>query len=135
MPCVAVYAPTEMCEAHEMFYAKLDSILHHCPCQNTLNVLGYFNAATGIARDSYELCVGPHGSGTKSTNSCLLLSYTKSRRLIILGSWCQKPELHRWTWYSNAGGLTKETDDILNSTRKPSETLIEFYFRIEGFIE
>ncbi|KAG0718623.1 Transient receptor potential channel pyrexia [Chionoecetes opilio] len=29
----------------------------------------------------------------------------------------QRPELHRWTWYSNAGGVAKETDHVLVSTR------------------
>ncbi|KAG0715745.1 hypothetical protein GWK47_000119 [Chionoecetes opilio] len=28
-----------------------------------------------------------------------------------------RPELHRWTWYSNAGGKAKEIDHILISTR------------------
>ncbi|KAG0712637.1 Adapter molecule Crk [Chionoecetes opilio] len=28
-----------------------------------------------------------------------------------------RPELHRWTWYSNAGGVAKEIDHILVSTR------------------
>ncbi|KAG0729222.1 hypothetical protein GWK47_030777 [Chionoecetes opilio] len=32
-------------------------------------------------------------------------------------SWYQRPELHRWTWYSNAGGVAKEIDHILVSTR------------------
>ncbi|KAG0716609.1 hypothetical protein GWK47_009246 [Chionoecetes opilio] len=29
----------------------------------------------------------------------------------------KRPELHRWTWYSNAGGVAKEIDHILVSTR------------------
>ncbi|KAG0726185.1 LINE-1 retrotransposable element ORF2 protein [Chionoecetes opilio] len=33
------------------------------------------------------------------------------------GSWYQRSELHRWTWYSNAGGVAKEIDHILVSTR------------------
>ncbi|KAG0722413.1 hypothetical protein GWK47_006041 [Chionoecetes opilio] len=76
-----------------------------------------FNATTGTVRDGYELCVGPHGSGTRNTNSSLLLNFARSRRLRIAGSWYQRPELHRWTWYSNAGGVAKEIDHILVSTR------------------
>ena len=119
MSLVAVYAPTEMCETEEkeMFYAKLDSILDQCPPRDTLIVLGDFNAATGTERAGYELCVGPHGSGTRNTNSSLLLNFARSRRLRIAGSWYQRPELHRWTWYSNAGGVAKEIDHILVSTR------------------
>ena len=118
MSLVAVYAPTEVCEAdeNEMFYAKLDTVLDQCPRRDTLIVLGNFNAATGTQRTGYELCVGPHGSGTTNTNSSLLLNFAKSRRLRIAGCWYQRPELHRWTWYSNAGEVAKEIDHILIST-------------------
>ncbi|KAG0728289.1 Craniofacial development protein 2 [Chionoecetes opilio] len=119
MSLVAVYAPTEMrkTEEKEMFYVKLDSVLDQCRPRDTLIVLGDFNATTGTVRDGYELCVGPHGSGTRNTNSSLLLNFARSRRLRIAGSWYQRPELHRWTWYSNAGGVAKEIDHILVSTR------------------
>ncbi|KAG0717135.1 Craniofacial development protein 2 [Chionoecetes opilio] len=53
----------------------------------------------------------------RNTNSSLLLNFARSRRLRIAGSWHQRPELHRWTWYSNAGGVAKEIDHILVSTR------------------
>ena len=107
---VVVYAPTEM------FYAKLDSVLDQCPRWDTLIVLGDFNAVTGTERTGYELCLGPHGFNTRNTNSSLLLKFAKSSRLRIAGSWYQRPELHRWTWYNNAGGVAKEIDHILVST-------------------
>ena len=77
-------------------YAKLDSVLEQSPRQDTLIVLGDFNAVTGTERDGYELCVGPHGSGNTNINSSLLLNFAKSRRLRIAGSWYQRPELHCW---------------------------------------
>ena len=60
MSVVAVYAPTEVCETEEkeMFYAKLDSVLDQCP--------------TGTERPGYEICIGPHGSGTRNVNSSFL---------------------------------------------------------------
>ena len=79
---VAVYAPTEVSEADEkeMFYAKLDSILdQYPPCQDTLIVLGDFNAVTGIAR---VMCWSPW-LWYQNTNSSLLLSFAKFRRLRI----------------------------------------------------
>ena len=86
-----------MCGADEkeMFYAKLDSVLNQCLLQDTLIVLGDFNAVTGIERGGYELCVGPRGSVTRNTNSSLLLSFAKSRRLRFAGFWYQRPEVHR----------------------------------------
>lgn len=119
MSIVAVYAPTETSdlEEKEMFYAKLDSVVEQCPSRDTLLVLGDFNAVTGTERAGYELCVGPHGSGTRNVNSSLFLNFAKSRRLRIGGSWFQRRDPRRWTWYSNAGGVAKEIDHILVSTR------------------
>ena len=69
MSIVAVYAPNEVCETEqkEMFYAKLDSVLDQCPRRDARIVLGDFNAVTGSERAGYEICVGPHGSGTMTT--------------------------------------------------------------------
>ncbi len=100
-----------------MFYAKLDSIVEQCPSRDTLIVLGDFNVVTGTERACYELCVGAHGSGTRNVNSSFLLNFAKSRRLRIWGSWFRRREPRRWTWYSNAGGVAKEIDHILVSTR------------------
>ena len=120
MSLVAVYAPTEVCvcraDEKEMFYAKLDSVLDQCPRRNTLIVLSDFNAATGTERAGYELCVGPHGFGTRNTNSSLL-NFAKSKRLTITVSWYQRTELHHWTWYSSAGEVAKDIDHILASIR------------------
>ena len=72
---VAVYVPTEVCETgkKEMFYAKVDSVLDQCPLPDALIVLGDFNAVTSTERTGYEICAGPHGSGTRNDNSCAKL--------------------------------------------------------------
>ena len=116
---IAVYAPTEVSvpEEKDLFYAKLDSVVEQCPSRDSLIVLGDFNAVTGTERAGYELCVGPHGSGDRNVNGSLLLDFAKFRRLRIGGSWFQRREPRRWTWYSNAGGVAKEIDHILVSTR------------------
>ncbi|KAG0713853.1 hypothetical protein GWK47_015271 [Chionoecetes opilio] len=62
----------------------------------------------------FKLLVIPvllYGCETWTLNSDL------KRRINAFGSWYQRPELHRWTWYSNAGGVAKEIDHILVSTR------------------
>ena len=45
------------------------------------------------------------------------MNLARFRRLKISGSWYQRPALHRLTWYSNAGGVTKEIDHILVRSR------------------
>ena len=58
-----------------------------------------------------ETCGGPHGSGTVNQNSTL--DFTRSHGLRVAGSWFQRQKTHRFTWYSNAGGVAKEIDHVL----------------------
>ena len=67
-------------------------------------------AFTGTERTGYELCDGQHESGTRKDNNSLLLNVRRSRRFRIADLWYQRPALHRWTWYSNVGDVTKEID-------------------------
>ena len=120
MSLISVYAPTEVCdqEEKEVFYAKLESLLDRCPRRDVLVVLGDFNAVTGTDRAGYEVCVGPHGSGVRNSNSSFFLNLARSRRLRVAGSWYQRSEHHRLTWNSNAGrGVAKKIDPILVRTR------------------
>ena len=116
MSVVAVYAPIEVCETEEkeMFYAKLDSVLDQCPCRDALIVLGDCNAVTGTERAGYEICVGPHGSGTR-INSSFLLNLGRSRKLRIADSWCQRAVLHHWNWFSNAGRVVEVNHILVNT--------------------
>ena len=108
-------APTEASvpTVKDAFYATLESVVDQCPRQDTLLVLGDFNASTGTDRDGYETCVDPHGSGTVKQNSTKFLDFAISHRLGVAGSWFQHPHTHGWTWYSNAGGVPKEIDHVL----------------------
>ena len=80
----AVYAPTEVCETEEIFYAKLEPVLDQCPHRDAFVVLGDLDAIPGTERTGYEICVGPYGSGTRNDNSSFLLNFARSRRLISL---------------------------------------------------
>jgi hypothetical protein len=116
---VAVYAPTEVrdLKEKETFYARLDSVVSECPHRDTLLVLGDFNACIGADRAGYESCLGPHGAGARNCNGSLLLDFAKSWRLRVAGSWFQRPDLHRWSWISNADNAEKELDHVLISSR------------------
>ena len=54
-----------------------------------------------------------HGSGTLNENRNKLLDFARSHGFRVAGSWFQHRQAHRWTWYSNAGGVAKEIDDLL----------------------
>ena len=116
---VSVYAPTEASDltVKDAFYARLESVVDQCPRRDTLLDLGDFNASTGTERDGYEMCVGPHGSGSMNQYSTKFLNFARSHGLMVAGSWFQRPQAHRWTWYSNAGGVAKEIDHVLLDVR------------------
>ena len=46
-------------------------------------------------------------------NSTKFLDFARSHGLRVADSWFQRPQAHRWTWYSNAGGVAKEIDHVL----------------------
>ena len=75
---VSVYAPTAASDRtmKDAFYAVLKSVVDRCPKQDTVLVLGDFNASTATDRDSYERCVGPHRFGTVNQNSTTAGSLT-----------------------------------------------------------
>lgn len=100
-----VYALMDICETevNEVFYAKLVVVLDQCFSLYTLIVLVDFSAD----RIGYQLRVYPHGSGNRNTNSSIFLYFERYKRLRIANSWCQRPKLHHWSWYSNAGGVVK----------------------------
>ena len=112
---ISVYAPTEVSDltVKDTFDTTLESVVDQCPRRNTLLVLGDFNASTGTDRDGYGTFVGPHGSGTVNQNSTKFLDFARSHGLRVAGSWFHRPQAHRWTWYSNTGGVAKEIDHVL----------------------
>ena len=58
---VSGYAPTEASDLteKEIFHATFKSVVAQCPRQETVPVLGDFNASSGTDRNGYETCVGP----------------------------------------------------------------------------
>ena len=85
---VSGYAPTEGSDltVKDAFSATLESMVDQRPRQDTLLILGDFNALTGTDRDGYETCVGPLGSGTVNENSNKLLDFARSHGLTVAGS-------------------------------------------------
>ena len=55
--------------------------------------------------------------GTVNQNSTKFLDFARSHGLRVAGSWFQHPQAHRWTGYSNAGGVAKEIDNVLGDGR------------------
>ena len=79
--------------------------------------MGDFNAVVGSRLDGYENVMGPHGHGSRSENGSRLLQFASCHSLRVAGTWYQRPDYHRWTWYSNTGSWRSEIDNILVGSR------------------
>ena len=75
------------------------------------------NATVGPNRSGIERFVGPHTSNVTNNNGDRMIELCTSHNLKILGTWFQHRQIHRATWYSNTGLLSKEIDHILVSGR------------------
>lgn len=92
--CVTLWAPCLLslfmllsrCEKQEkMFCTGLKTLFYKCPSRDFLIILSDFSATTGTERTGYELCMGPHGSGTINTNSSFRLDFARFRKLRSAG--------------------------------------------------
>ena len=115
----SVYAPTSKGsdDNKNLFYQQLSAAVEQCTARETPLVMGDFNAVVGSRRDGYENVMGPHGHGSRSENGSRLLQFASCHSLRVAGTWYQRPDYHRWTWYSNTGTWQSEIDHILVGTR------------------
>ena len=116
----SVYAPTNQAteKDKDAFYLQLSSAVEGCRAGETPLLLGDFNARVGPERAGYEDVVGPH-SGTcgRTENGSRLLDFARSHSLRIAGTWFQRPDKHRLTWYSNDRKTAAEIDHVLVKSR------------------
>ena len=115
----SVYAPTSKGDEDNKnrFYQQLSAAVEQCTARETPLVMGDFNAVVGSRRDGYESVMGPHGHGSRTENGSRLLQFASSHSLKVAGTWFQRSDYHRWTWYSNTGSWRSEIDHILVGSR------------------
>ena len=76
-------------------------------------MLGDLNAVVGSSRVVIETVVGPHSSGVRTDNVSKFMDFTRGHSLTVAGTWYQRPDHHRWTWYSNTATDMFEVDHVL----------------------
>jgi len=119
MTVIVAYAPTEDGDdaAKDEFYQRLEQAVQRAGQADLILCLGDFNAVSGTARDGYRSVVGPFGSGSPNNNTDRLLTFCLGAGLRLAGSWFQRRNIHRNTWYSNDGRTVKEIDHVLVNAR------------------
>ena len=109
----SVYAHTNKVteKDKDAFYLQLSSAVEGCRAGETPLILGDLNARVGPELAGYEDVVGSHSDTWKRTeNGTRLLDFARSHSLRIAGTWFQRPDEHRLTWYSNDRKTAAEID-------------------------
>ncbi|GBP42681.1 Craniofacial development protein 2 [Eumeta japonica] len=90
---IQVYAPIEQANKseHELFYSKLSqTIITHS--NNTIILIGDFNAQVGAKQNEDEYVLGKFGHGKRSENEQRLVDFLLEHNLTLLNSLFKKNE-------------------------------------------
>ena len=115
------YAPTDLAEeeAKDAFYQQLSAELRRVSRHDITVVLGDMNATIGPDRQGLENIIGPNPFAHSETNDNgdRMVTLCSTHNLKILGTWFPHRNIHRATWHSNTGTVSKTIDHILISGR------------------
>ena len=100
---ISAYAPTlavskkhpEQCE---LFYEKLESLIHTVNERDLLVIAGDFNAKTGSAYKDFKNEMGRFGKGEVNENGTELLEFCARNSLTLTNTIFQHQMKHRATW-------------------------------------
>lgn len=114
---VQVYAPTETTklEIKNHFYNKLNEVTKNL--DNTVIIMGDFNAQIGKRRTYEDRIIGPFTTGKRNENGQKLIDYALENNLQIMNSYNKRKFSRKWTWISPDGKRRNEIDYII--TNKP----------------
>ena len=99
---VVCYAPTfrSSRDAKNDFFDSLQEVILSVPTQDSLIILGDFNARVGaeICDDGWYGTRGPHGVGTVNEAGAELLQFLACNSLTVCNTWFMKRNIHKCTW-------------------------------------
>ena len=80
------------------FYEKLQSVVDKTPRGEKLVILGDLNARVGNNNDGWKEVLDTHGEVTRNGNGKRLLEFCMANDTLIMNSWFQRKEIHKYTW-------------------------------------
>ena len=85
---------------------------------NTIILLGDFNAQVGVKQNEEEYVLGRFGYGKRSQNGHRLIDFLLEHNLTLLNSIFKKNKNSKWTWMSPDGKSRNEIDYIISNHPK-----------------
>ena len=112
---ITCYAPTNDADEEDKddFYNLLSSELSSVPPHDYLLLLGDLNASVSNESGLWDLAVGPVTVDSLNDNGERLLNCCLAHNLTIANTWFQRPNIAKYTWYSNDGSTKKMLDYII----------------------
>ena len=115
---ICAYAPTNCSEEEpkDIFYEQLDSVIKNIPTKEQIILLGDFNARVGADYESWDICLGKHGTGKMNGNGQRLLEFCTLHKLCVTNTFFGTKPHHQVSWRHPRSKLWHQLDLVI--TRK-----------------
>jgi exonuclease III len=98
---IQAYAPNLTAE-YPAFLADLDRGFERVKRDESVMLLGDFNAHVGADAETWKGVIGRHGDAHLNTNGELLLDFCAGNGLSVMNTYFQHKNIHKYTWYRDA---------------------------------
>ena len=114
---IQIYAPTSTAEEEDVeeFYDQLQFLIDKTPSQDTLLILGDFNAKVGDTE--VPGLVGKFGLGEKNDSGQRLIDFCAANELVVTNTTFKQHKRRLYTWTSPNGVYRNQIDYILVKKR------------------
>ena len=115
---ISAYAPTmqRTVEEKELFYEHLGECMRRAK-DDSIFILGDFNARVGNDWQSWPIVMGKHGVGKMNTNGLMLLEFCTRFQLVITGTIFQLKNHLKTTWMHARSRHWHQLDHILVNSK------------------
>lgn len=112
---LSCYGPTLQAEEQvkETYYHLLDTTLNSIPNNESVVLLGDFNARVGQNDVAWKSIIGKHSMGKMNENGERLLSLCATNNLVITNTLFQVKNIHKGTWKHPRSGHWHALDHII----------------------
>ena len=114
---IQVYMPTSQYsdEEVESMYEEIEEMMGNVNGQDSLVVMGDWNAVVGEARQGKE--IGSYGSGVQNNRGKRLQEFCEQNQLVLTNTWYEQPKRRRYTWKSPGDRHRYQNDYVMVKQR------------------